>query len=146
MNYGKLLVLVAAFALWAMMPRGSACAQTCAGAGIYDNCSTPVTVGPNSSSGEQQVMCNGDDSATGGGIEVTSPALPLPPSTIVTTPENSFVSYEGTPLGWQVVVQDTNLDPSCIFKPQQPKCSIQFRVCVACYTSCLGTGSASGGL
>jgi hypothetical protein len=149
MKYSKLIVVVVGFAVWAMMPRGSAYAQCSTGPGVYENCSAQpfTTVGPNSSS-EQQVACNAGDTAIGGGMEVTSPALPLPPSTIVTTPESNLSNTD--PTVWQVVVQNTNLDLSCVLKPKEAKCSIQFQVCVSCYTTCLqqtGTGgSASSGL
>jgi hypothetical protein len=122
-----------------MMPRGSAYAVECLDYAeettTYVNCSTGfapytwTTLGPNSSE-EQQVTCNEGDTATGGGIEVQQ--VPLPPSTIVTTPENSFLFSNTTPIGWQVVAQDTNLDPLCILKLNLTKCSIQFRVCVGC--------------
>jgi hypothetical protein len=151
-KFGKLLIIGLAFALWAMMSLGPAHAQTLCPT-TYVNCSTGVApytwtkVGPNSSI-EQQVTCNTGDTATGGGLEVQQ--VPLPPSTIVTTPENSFLFSDTTPTGWQVVVQDTNLDPVCILKPKLAKCAIQFRVCVGCLsTTCsqgLIGGSSSGGL
>src|SRR5271163_3395141 len=126
MKYSKLIVVVVAFAVWAMMPRGSAYAQCSTGPGVYVNCSAQpfTTVGPNSSS-ELQVACDNGDSAIGGGMEVTSPALPLPPSTIVTTPQNSF--SDTNPQGWQVVVQNTNLDPSCILSPSRRNARSSFR-------------------
>ena len=106
---------------------------------IYVNCSTgvspPTTVGPDSSA-EQQVTCNAGDAALGGGIEVLSPSLPLPPGVLVTTPENSFLFSGESPVGWQVVVQNTNLNPYCGF-PRAPAVlcpSIQYRVCVSCVT------------
>jgi hypothetical protein len=138
MKYGRLFVIGAAFALWAMMPRASAyavCLDDSAWTYTYVNCSTgappftPTKVGPNSSQ-EQQVTCYEGDTATGGGIEVMSPALPLAPSTIVTTPENSFLFSDTTPIGWQVVVQNTNVDPVCNLLRRCP--AIQFRVCVGC--------------
>jgi hypothetical protein len=143
MKYGKLIVFGVAFALWAMVPRSSAYATPVCEAPwtyTYVNCSTgvapftPTTV-PANKSVEQQVTCNDYDTATGGGVETLSPALPLAPSIIVTTPENSFLFSDTTPIGWQVVVQNTNVDPVCNLLRKCP--AIQFRVCVGClHTEC----------
>ncbi|MGD0291794.1 MAG: hypothetical protein ABSC63_19415 [Candidatus Binataceae bacterium] len=131
------IVVILAIGLWTFMPRGVARATT--PVGEYVVCSTgvapytPTTVGPDSSV-EQQVSCNADDFAVGGGVEVLSPSLPLPPGVLVTTPENSFLFTDVTPTGWQVVLQNTNLDPFCALpKPPAKLCpSVQYRVCVSC--------------
>jgi len=83
---------------------------------------------------EQQVVCNEGDTATGGGIEVLSPSLPLPPGVLVTTPENSFLFSDTTPIGWQVVLQNTNLFPICLVNPKLCT-TVKFRVCVGCISS-----------
>lgn len=148
MRNRNLVVVLILLGTWALMPRGVARAQVPADSYPYVSCSTgappylPTTVGPNSSV-EQQAFCNAGDSATGGGIEVLSPSLPLPPGVLVTTPENSFhqttpdsgpLSGVTYPDGWQVVLQNTNLNPLCAFaKKGSNLCpAVQYRVCVAC--------------
>jgi len=134
------IVVILAIGLWTFMPRGVARATT--PVGEYVVCSTgvapytPTTVGPDSSV-EQQVSCNADDVAVGGGVEVLSPSLPLHQGVLVTTPENSFLFTDVTPTGWQVVLQNTNLDPFCaLARKASPLCpAVQYRVCV----SCIGT-------
>lgn len=91
-------VVLLGIGFWSVMPRSIA--QAAPRGPVYVNCSTgvapytPTTVNPNSSV-EQQVTCNDYDEALGGGVEVLSPSLPLPPGVLVTTPENSFLfSYE----------------------------------------------------
>ena len=134
------MVVLFAIGIWAVMPRGIA--RAVPAGQIYVNCSTgvepftPTTVGPNSSV-EQQVTCNEGGVALGGGVEVLSPSLPLPPGVLVTTPENSFLFSDETPVGWQVVLQNTNLFPLCALAKQGSKLcpAVQFRVCV----SCIGT-------
>ena len=139
MKYRNWMVVLIAIGVWSFMPRGLALAVE--PLTTYVNCSTgappytPTTVGPNSSV-EQQVTCNEGDTATGGGIEVLSPPLPLPQGVLVTTPENSFL-FSGTspypPVGWQVVLQNTNLNLICLFNPKVCT-TVKFRVCVACLT------------
>jgi hypothetical protein len=141
-NINWMIAAVLAIGIWMLMPRGAARADGVAG--VYVNCSTgvepftPTTIGPNSSV-EQQVTCNEGDEALGGGVEVLSPSLPLPPGVLVTTPENSFLFSGATPDGWQVVLQNTNLFPLCALAKQGSKLcpAVQFRVCV----SCIGTPS-----
>jgi hypothetical protein len=117
------MIIVFAIGMWAVMPGPVAQA---APAGVYVICSTgvepftPTTVGPNSSV-EQQVTCNEGGVALGGGVEVLSPSLPLPPGVLVTTPENSFLFSDETPVGWQVVLQNTNLFPLCALAKQGSK-------------------------
>jgi hypothetical protein len=107
---------------------------------VYINCSTgvapftPTTVGSNKSV-EQQVLCNPGDLALGGGVETVSPPLPLPSQVTTSTPENSFLLSGETPIGWQVVYQNTNVNTQCFYSPNPPAklCpSVQFRVCVSC--------------
>jgi hypothetical protein len=132
------IVVILAIVIWAFMPRGVARAVP---AGVYVNCSTgvepftPTTVNPNSSV-EQQVTCNEGDVALGGGYEVLNPPLPLPKGVLVTTPENSFLFSDVTAVGWQVVLQNTNLSPLCVFaRSASPLCpAVQYRVCVSCVT------------
>jgi hypothetical protein len=131
------IVVILAIGLWTFVPRGVARATPVGEA--YVVCSTavapytPTTVGPNSSV-EQQVSCNEGGVAMGGGVEVLSPSLPLPQGVLVTTPENSFLFTAETPTGWQVVLQNTNLDPFCAWpNPPAKLCpSVQYRVCVSC--------------
>jgi len=134
------MIIALAIGIWALMPRGSV--QAAPIEGSYVICSTgeapytPTTVGPNSSV-EQQVTCNDNDVALGGGVEVLSPTLPLPPGVLVTTPENSFLFSNNDPypaIGWQIVLQNTNLSPLCLLpRPSARLCpSVQYRVCVSC--------------
>jgi|GEM_PF-6750547 len=129
------IVVLLAIVIWSFMAKGIAQAQP-----PYVNCSTgappyaPTTVAFNSSQ-EAQVFCNGSDIAIGGGYEVLSPSLPLtPPSFMVIVPENSFHFNSTNADGWQVVLQNVNLLPSCIRGSSTPfPCpAVQFRVCVSC--------------
>jgi hypothetical protein len=107
---------------------------------VYVNCSTgvpPFTPTPVASnkSVEQQVFCNDGDVALGGGVETVSPPLPLPSQVTTSTPENSFAFSGETPIGWQVVYQNTNVNTQCFYSPNPPVklCpSVEFRVCVSC--------------
>lgn len=95
---------------------------------------TPTTVASNKSV-EQQVLCNAGDVAIGGGVETMSPPLPLPSQVTTSTPENSFLLSGETPIGWQVVYQNTDVNTQCFYSPNPPAklCpSAQFRVCVSC--------------
>ena len=142
------IVVILAVVVWAFMPRGVARAQATS---FYVNCSTgappytAATVAPNDSQ-EVQAFCNTGDVALGGGYEVLSPPLPLPPGTLVITPENSFHFADTTADGWQVVLQnictikqeegggkDSHKSLIKIPKIKPPTCpSVDFRVCVSC--------------
>ena len=128
------MVALVAIGLWSFMPSGLARAEP-----YYYTCSTAAspytwaTVGVNSSQ-EVQAYCNAGDIALGGGYELESP--PSPPGVLVTVTENSFYASGETAIGWQVVLQNTNLNPFCFFpKPNVKFCpSVNFRVCVSCVT------------
>jgi hypothetical protein len=107
---------------------------------VYVNCSTgvspftPTTV-TSGKSQEVQVTCNAGDVALGGGVEVVNPPLPLDAQTITSTPENSFLLSNTTPIGWQVVLQNTSINSQCYYTKTPPVklCpSVDFRVCVSC--------------
>jgi hypothetical protein len=139
------IVVILAVVIWAIIPRGVARAQSFSS---YVNCSTgappytPATVAPNSSQ-EVQAFCNPGDVALGGGYEVLNPPLPLPKGVLVITPENSFHFANTIADGWQVVLQNINLSPLCLFPfkgDHSPSTltnhcpSVDFRVCVSCVT------------
>ena len=144
MSRNRMMLLVVAFAMWAVLPRGVARAQVeIDGLRFYVNYSTGVspftwtTVNPNSGI-EQQVTCDEGDVAIGGGYELES--LPSPKGVVVTVPQSQFYFSDVTPIGWMVFLQNTNLNLYCLLAYQASKyCpAVQFRVSVSC------VGPASG--
>jgi hypothetical protein len=125
--------------------KGAASAQT---ATPYVNCGEWTTVDP-ANSGDQQVTCNGDDVALGGGYELGgATSLPLPATVLTIVPQNSFLLNSTSAVGWQVVLQNVNTFPLCSVRPRPAALaktcpSIQFRVCVSCLTPATN-GEASG--
>jgi hypothetical protein len=154
MKKSNSVIAFVAIIIWAFLPRGLALAQVPALSFPYVSCSTgaapftPATVAANTAQ-EVQAFCNAGDSATGGGYEVLS-QLPPPPGTLVIVPENSFhqttpssgpLSGITYPDGWQVVLQNVNLDSRCLYRWSSSKScpSVQFRVCVGCVTTLFPT-------
>lgn len=140
MSKNRMIMLVIAFAIWAVLPRGSARAQEdVGGLEFYVNYSTGVspftwtTVNPNSGI-EQQVTCNDGDVAIAGGYEVET--LPPPKGVVVTVPQSQFYFLGDTPIGWMVYLQNTNLNLYCnLAKQASTYCpAVQFRVSVSCVT------------
>jgi hypothetical protein len=142
MKKSNWIVVAAALLVWAWLPTGTARAQVTVGPeiGFYVNYSTGVapftwtSVNPNAGI-EQQVSCNPGDVAIAGGYELEY--LPTPKNVVVTVPQSQFLLTDTTPTGWQVFLQNTNLNILCTYaKMPSGYCpAVQFRVSVSCITN-----------